>query len=347
MPRLRRIDPSTAGFSRRRRGKGWTYHDQNGNRIVDTTVLTRIEGLVIPPAWREVWICAYPRGHIQATGLDAAGRRQYHYHDLWRIQQDQAKFEHVLDIAERLPAAREQIAADLAGSTMSRTRVLACAGRLLELGFFRVGSEEYAEHNQTYGLATIRKEHVTVSRGGVLTFAYPAKSGKQRVRSVADDGVLAVVRTLKLRRSGGTKLLAYKEHGRWRDVRSSEVNDYLREVFDTEVSAKDFRTWHATVLAAVGLAVSAHAASSATARKRAVNRVIKEVSEYLGNTPAVCRSSYVDPRIIDRWQDGETVLPALSGLGEQVPAGNLATQGPVEAAVLALLRDAHEVRRAG
>jgi DNA topoisomerase IB len=309
--------------------------------VTDPDVLQRISDLAIPPAWTDVWICSHANGHIQAIGTDAAGRRQYRYHDQWRVQRDQAKFDRVLEFAARLPAAREDSAEHLALPDMPRERALATAFHLLDLGFFRIGSEEYAEKNETFGLATIRRDHVTVSRDGVITFDYVAKHNKQTVRTIAHAEVCEAVRVMKRRRGGGDELLAYKTPTGWVDVKSADINDYLRDLLgpDVEASAKDFRTWHATVLMAVGLAVSTAAPTSPTARRRAVNRVFGEVAHYLGNTPAICRSSYVDPRVIDKYNDGVTVARVLGKLGADVDFGQPATRGAVESSVLRMLRD--------
>jgi DNA topoisomerase IB len=312
--------------------------------VTDPATVARIEALVIPPAWTDVWICPLPNGHIQATGTDAAGRRQYRYHDVWRTQRDRVKFDHMLEFGRALPALRERIARDLDDGGLTRQRVLACATRLLDLGFFRIGTEGYAEQNQTYGLATIRKEHVTV-RGSVVEFDYVAKSGKQRIQSIVDPTVVEVVRALKRRRNGGPELLAYRRDGGWCDVRSTDINAYIKEVTGGDFSAKDFRTWSATVLAAVALAVSDEARTP-TARKRALARAYQEVSHYLGNTPAVCRSSYVDPRVVDRYLAGVTVANALERLGANAQEGHLGTQGEIEWAVLDLLEDAPPLRAA-
>ncbi|MDT7539487.1 MAG: hypothetical protein QOI82_3072 [Actinomycetota bacterium] len=339
--RLRRVSCSGPGIARRRRGKGFVYVDAGGTLVTDPAVLARIKALVIPPAWNDVWICPTASGHIQATGVDARGRRQYRYHDVWRLQRDLAKHDRILDFAARLPAARERIRADLSGEELTRERVLACAVRLLDLGFFRIGGEQYAEENQTYGLATMRKEHVRVSKG-VLTFDYTAKSGKHLHKSLAEPEVGAVIAALKRRRGGGEEVLAYRgANGEWVDVKSSDINAYLRSVTEGDDSAKDFRTWSATVLAAIGLAVSTNAVSE-SARKRAVTRVVKEVSEQLGNTPAVCRSSYIDPRIIDLYDAGMTIRKDLDLLGADASYGEPAFQGAIEGAVLRLLRDAPE-----
>jgi len=345
VPRLRRADCSRAGLTRRRAGKGFVYLDPQGRRITDRATIDRIEALVLPPAWRELWICPDANGHIQAIGTDAAGRRQYRYHDVWRRQRDLAKFDKMLDFAELLPALREALLADLDGNELTERRVLACAIRLLDLGFFRVGSEEYAETNGTFGLATLRKEHVSIT-DGVITFDFVAKSGKHRVQSVGDEQVLRAVRSLKQRRGGGPELLAYREGRSWRDVKSADVNAHLRELTGADVTAKDFRTWNATVLAAVGLSVSEHAAATETGRKRAIVRAVKEVAEYLGNTPAVARSSYIDPRVIDRFSEGVTISQSLGELGAEVSFGQLATQGAVESATLELLRGTTRAQQA-
>ncbi len=340
MARLRRSDVTAAGLRRRRQGRRWCYVAADGTVISDDAAITRIDSLVIPPAWRDVWISPHPNGHIQAVGTDAAGRRQYLYHRDWRRQRDAEKFDRVLLMAERLPDVRRRLVANLGTSGLTRERVLSATVRLLDLGFFRIGNEEYAEANHTYGLATLLKEHVSISRDHLLIFDYPAKHGKQRIQTVADADVAEVIAALKRRRGGGEELLAYRGAGGvWVHPRSGEVNQYLQNLFGIETSAKDFRTWHATVLAAVGLAVSAPASSSASARKRAVARTVSEVAHYLGNTPAVCRASYIDPRVIDRYDDGITIAGALGELGHHTAYGSLATHGAVEAAVLQLLRE--------
>jgi DNA topoisomerase IB len=305
--------------------------------VDDPVTLERIAALVIPPAWTDVWICTDPRGHIQALGTDAAGRRQYRYHDDWRVQRDAEKHERVLDFARRLPKARERVAEHLGQRGLTRDRVLAAAFRLLDLGFFRVGGESYAESNGTYGLATMRRRHVRVT-GDLVVFDYVAKSGKKRVQAVVDESVRKVVVSLLRRDDPSKELLAYKDRDGWHDVTSADINAYLREVLGEEVSAKDFRTWHATVLTAVGLAVSTQAPTSASARKRAVSRVITEVSEYLGNTPTVCRSSYIDPRLIDLYDDGTTPASAHARHGADGDFGHPATHGRIDAALLRRLR---------
>jgi DNA topoisomerase IB len=342
-PRLRRVDCSAPGIRRRKAGRGFVYLDPSGARITDPEVLERAKRLVIPPAWTDVWICTDARGHIQATGLDARGRRQYRYHDVWRERRDREKFDHMLEFARALPKLRYYAHEHLAEDGLTRERVLACAARLLDLGFFRIGTEGYAEENQTYGLATMHKRHVKLDPPSTVNFDYMAKGGKRRIQSVVDPDVYEVVDALKRRRGGKPELLAWQRGRQWVDVRSPDINLYIREVTGGDFSAKDFRTWNATVLAAVALAVSTGAASP-TARKRAVARAMKEVAHYLGNTPAVCRSSYVDPRIVDHYLGGNTIAPALEQALVEAPAdpaeaGTLLTQGPIEDAVLDLLED--------
>jgi DNA topoisomerase-1 len=348
VPRLRRADCSSPGITRRRAGRGFVYLDACGARVRDPVVLERIRALAIPPAWTDVWICPWPNGHIQAVGTDARGRKQYRYHDHWRTRRDQEKFDHMLAFGAALPSLRASLVSLLEGCGLGRERVLACAVRLLDLGFFRIGTEGYAEENQSYGLATMRKKHVSVVDGAV-EFDYIAKSGKRRVQSVADPAVCEVVAALKSRRGGGYELLAWEDpsaSGRWRDVKSADINAFVKELTGGDFTAKDFRTWNATVLCAVGLAVSTQAATSKTARERAIVRAVKEVAGYLGNTPAVCRSSYIDPRVIDCYRSGVTIGGALAKLGADVAFGHLATQGAIEAAVLDMLADAAEAQTA-
>jgi DNA topoisomerase IB len=335
---LTRSDLTSDGIRRRRCGKGFCYYAADGSRLTDPETLNRVRALVIPPAWEDVWISPLPDGHIQAVGTDAAGRRQYRYHDLWRAERDKAKHDRVLEFGRALPRVREVVERHLKGDELSRNRVLAAAVRLIDLGFFRVGGEEYAAENGTFGMATLRKEHVTCHRGQ-LVFDYTGKSSKHREQYVADPQVCSVVTRLKRRRGDpNDELLAFRSGQRWHDVSSADINDYLREIADGDYSAKDFRTWHATVLAAVGLAVSEPAvASSESARKRAITRVVQEVASYLGNTPAVARASYIDPRIISLYERDITIAPTLTELGEDQEFGDVATNGRTEEAVLDLL----------
>ena len=340
--RVRRVHTSSPGLSRRRRGRGFSYLDEQGRRVRDRQVIERIRTLAIPPAWTSVWISPDPLGHLQASGIDAAGRKQYLYHDRWRRWRDRQKFHRMHDFARSLPGLRRRVGRDLEGDGLSRERVLACAVRLLDLGFFRIGSESYAARNGSFGLATMRKEHVKVAGDEVL-FDYTAKGGKRRVQAIADPDVKDVLRRLKARRNGGSDLLAYSTDEGWKDVRSLEINDYIKEIARGPFSAKDFRTWHGTVLAAVALATAEDVGPSLTARKRGVARAIREVADYLGNTPAVARTSYVDPRVLDRFLEGETIGPALGGVSPD-DLSDPSIRQKVERAVLELIESAPHAR---
>ena len=311
--RLRRADCAGPGIRRIRRGRGFSYEDGSGEKIADEETLERVRQLAIPPAWKEVWICPDPFGHIQATGYDEAGRKQYLYHERWQQRQAERKFELVREFALRLPKLRRAVTADLRRQGMPRERALACAVRLLDLGFFRVGSEVYAEENESFGLATVRREHVTIG-GGEVVFDFPAKSGQRRVQSIRDAAARRALEAMYRRRSGPEDLLAYRSGGEWVDVRSDEINEYIHEKIGEQFTAKNFRTWHGTVLAALALAGEDRPRSDAAA-KRAIARAVNQVSEALGNTPAVCRTSYIDPRVLDRYRDGVTIRPAPSANG--------------------------------
>ncbi|HVM21491.1 MAG TPA: hypothetical protein VM307_16150 [Egibacteraceae bacterium] len=340
MPRLRRSDCSTPGIRRRRRGRGFSYHwEPTGERVDDPAVLARIEQLVVPPAWQDVWICPYANGHLQAVGTDAAGRKQYRYHDAWRTRRDASKFDSMLEFAAALPDLRAVVDAQLSQRDgFDRDRVLACTVRLLDTGFFRIGTEVGRSGElETFGLTTMRKEHVRI-QGNELAFEYLGKGGQRRVHSLVDPPVAEIVRTLKRRRSGGVELLAYRSDGDWVDLTARDVNAWIKDVTGGDFSAKDFRTWGATVLAAVALAVSGPAQSSASARKRAEARAAREVAHYLGNTPAVARSSYIDPRVFDRYRSGWVISGVLTELGD-VEGHELSLHAHVEPAVVDLLTD--------
>lgn len=307
--RLRRADCQEAGISRRRSGRGFTYLDPGGERIGDEETLARIRALAIPPAWREVWICPDPLGHIQATGYDEAGRKQYRYHERWQRRAAARKFAAMREFAAAMPRLRRATRRDLRRDGVPRERALACAVTLLDLGFFRIGGERYAEENESFGVATIRREHVRVEAGEVV-FDFPAKSGQRRLQSLRDRAVREAIEAMRRRRSGPPDLIVYRENGGWHDVRSEDVNAYIQERIGAAHSAKDFRTWHGTVLAAVELAVEGPQPSRGRA-EAAIRRAIERVAEQLGNTPAVCRGSYVDPCLLDRFRDGKTIeLPA-------------------------------------
>ncbi|MFL5899801.1 MAG: DNA topoisomerase IB [Solirubrobacterales bacterium] len=330
--RLRRSDCTGPGIVRRRRGGGFSYLDADGGRVEDEDTLARIRELAIPPAWREVWICGDPFGHIQATGLDEAGRKQYLYHERWHLWAAQRKFESMREFASALPRLRRAVKKDLAREGMPRERALACAVRLLDLGFFRIGGEEYAEAHESYGVATVQREHVSIE-GGEVVFDFPAKSGQRRIQAIRDPGVKSAVEAMRRRRSGPGDLLVFREDGAWHDVRSEDVNAYLQAKAGEEFSAKDFRTWHGTVLAAVELARE-ESPTSKGSRERAIRAAIGRVAERLGNTPAVCRSSYIDPRVLDRFRDGKTIeLPNLAPDDTVTPR----QQGLLERKVLDLI----------
>jgi len=316
MPRLRRSDCSGPGITRVRRGRGFVYRDPDGQRIDDELLLERIGGLAIPPAWKDVWICTDDLGHLQATGIDDAGRKQYLYHPLWHQRRGREKFDRMLRFGENQPRLRRRVLRDLRGEEPTRMRVLAGAVRLLDLGLFRVGNEVYAEDNGSFGLTTLHKQHVTIN-DALLRFDYPAKSGVERVQVVHDRRSAALLDQLKRRRGGGPELLAYRDGRRWHPVSADEVNNYLKAVLGEEFSAKDFRTWNATVIAATALAGARHRrdseqratprASTKTSREREIKAAVKVVAASLGNTTTVARNSYIDPRVFDRYRAGRTI----------------------------------------
>ncbi|HEX5540087.1 MAG TPA: DNA topoisomerase IB [Micromonospora sp.] len=325
--RLRRSDPGQPGYTRRRCGRGMIYVDPTGRRITEPEELDRLRSLAIPPAWQDVWISPHPGGHIQAIGIDAAGRKQYLYHPRWRAKRDAAKFDHVLAVARSLPALRGRVETDLAGRGLGRGRVLAAVTKLLDMGAFRIGGDQYAVgEDPTFGVATLRPEHAR-ARNGAVVLEFPAKGGIRLVRRVEDPAACAVLRALRRRRRGEERLFGYWDGRCWRDVRSDEINGYLREASGVEMTAKDFRTWHATVLAARQFAVLGPQPSP-TRCKRAVAAVMREVAGMLGNTATVARASYVDPRVVDLYHDGVIA---------RIPAD--AVREEAEAAVLALLRE--------
>ncbi|ROP41216.1 DNA topoisomerase IB [Saccharothrix texasensis] len=318
--RLRRSDPSGPGWRRRARGRGFSYADADGEPL-DAGSVERVKSLVIPPAWRDVWVCPHPNGHIQAVGTDAAGRRQYLYHERWRQDRDEEKHDRVLALAPLLPGFRAELGRELEGRGRSRQRVLAVALAVLERGVFRVGGETYAADNGTHGVATLLCSHVAVRRSTV-EFCYPAKGGIE-FTTVVDDEVLArAVRGL-LRGRGGNERLLVDQRGR--AVGSDDVNERFKEMVGAEFSVKDLRTWHATVLAAAAFAREGRPETK-RGRQRVEVAVVKEVSESLGNTPAVARKSYIDPRVVRLYHDG-VMIRAKS-----------ADRGTVERAVLRMLR---------
>jgi DNA topoisomerase I len=336
MPRLRRADCNAPGITRVRRGRGFGYEEEDGTKVDDPEALERIRELAIPPAWTDVWICPDPRGHIQATGQDDAGRKQYLYHRQWREHRDRQKFERMLDFARHLPPMRKRLGRDLALRGLQERRVLACTAKLLDLGFFRVGGERYADENESYGLATMRRRHLRIERGRAV-FDFPAKGAKRQVQEIADPSVTPTLRALKRRGGGGVELFAYRAGREWRDVSSEAINEYLKALTGDDFTAKDFRTWNATVLASAALATQPDRPLSKTARKRVANEATKRVAEYLNNTPAVCRSAYIDPRVFDRFESGETIRPALKRISSDGGPESFADREAIERAVMRLL----------
>jgi DNA topoisomerase IB len=337
--RLRRSDPSKPGIRRIGRGRGFGY-EARGRPVTDPETLARIKALVLPPAWKDVWISPDERGHIQAIGVDAAGRRQYRYHDEWRVQRDAKKFEHMVEFAGALRRLRRTVQRDLGGRGLTSSRVLAASARLLDLAALRIGGESYAQDDEvlgeaTFGVATLRRDHVRV-RGARLTFCFPAKGAQEVECVVVDEPLGVVVRALLKRPDPSEELLAYWGGRAWHDVRSADINTYLRDASGMETSAKDFRTWHATVAAAVALSLADEPAS-ATAQQRVVAAAMRQTAELLGNTPAVARSAYVDTRVVDLFQSGESI-PAPPGVDDVASAfADRAAWEGAERAVLDLL----------
>ena len=331
MARLRRSSPDNPGWSRRRAGKGFVYLDESGRRLPDADA-QRVKDLVIPPAWEDVWICPWPHGHLQAVGTDDAGRRQYLYHPDWRDRRDSEKFRRMVDFGKALSKAREQVLVDLGTDGMSRERACAVAVRLLDLGYFRIGNDVYADKHGSFGLTTLRREHVR-RRGDELVFCFAGKSGVDHQVTIDDPHAIESLEVMR-RRRGGEQLLAWKDGRAWRDLASGHVNDYLRETTGDDYSAKDFRTWHATVIAAAALAETEEPGESRASRKRAVSAAMKEVAEFLGNTPTLARSSYVDPRVVDAYEEGRTITAATRRRHRTADE----RQATLERAVLRLLR---------
>jgi DNA topoisomerase IB len=311
------------------------YLDQDGARLTGEDV-ERVKGLVIPPAWQDVWICPWPNGHLQAVGTDDAGRRQYLYHPQWRTQRDAAKHARVLEFGRVLSRAREQVILDLGTEGMSQDRACAVAVRLLDLGYFRIGNDVYAEENGSFGLTTMQRRHVRRQGDGLL-FCFVGKSGVEHSVEIDDPATVAAIEVMRRRRAPAEEeLLAWKQGGRWHDLDSAQVNDYVRRATGMDATAKDFRTWHATVIAAASLAASEEPGTTKASRKRAEVAAMKEVAEFLGNTPALARSSYVDPRVVDAYEEGRTIASAV----RRKVATPAERQTILERAVLRLLREA-------
>lgn len=331
MVRLRRVSPRMSGWARQRRGKGFSYTDADGKALRPEDV-ERVKSLAIPPAWTDVWICPLPNGHLQATGTDDAGRRQYLYHPDWRVRRDRGKFERVTAAATMLPQARKRISADLALDGMPLERACATAVRLLDVGYFRIGNDAYTDANGSFGLTTLERQHVR-RRGASLVFSFVGKSGISHAITVDDAPAVAALEVMRKRSSDSARLLAHKRGRAWVDLGASDVNAYLSDLFGGALTAKDFRTWHATVIAAEVLALSEEGGGTASSRKRAVKQATLEVAGYLGNTPTVARSSYIDPRVLDAYESGTTIAAAA----EKKYRTSQARQSGLEQAVLDLL----------
>jgi DNA topoisomerase-1 len=327
------VSDEDPGLTRERRGEGFSYRKPDGQPVTDEAVLERIRRLTIPPAWTDVWICPKANGHVQATGRDARGRKQYRYHPQFREVRESTKYEHMLEFARRLPVIRRQIAAHMALKGLPREKVLATVVHLLETTLIRVGNDEYTKENRSYGLTTLRDPHVSVE-GAQLKFRFKGKSGKTWNLQVRDRRVAKIVRACQ--ELPGQRLFQYvDEQGELREVTSADVNDYLREIAGEDVTAKDFRTWAGTVMAALALQEFEAIDSQATVKKN-VKAAIERVAERLGNTPAICRKCYVHPEILDSYMQGELLLEVKREVDSELRDG-LASLRPEEAAVLALL----------
>ncbi|MFL6001464.1 MAG: DNA topoisomerase IB [Nocardioides sp.] len=332
MPRLRRTSPDDPGWTRRRAGKGFVYLDESGRRL-SARRAQRVKDLVIPPAWEDVWITPYENGHLQAVGTDEAGRRQYLYHPEWRARRDAAKHDRMLDFGRALSRARERVLTDLGTDGMSLERACAVAVRLLDLGYFRIGNDVYADKHGSFGLTTLERQHVR-RQGKRLVFCFVGKSGVEHRVEIDDPATVAALETMRRRRGGEDRLLAWKDGRTWRSLDSARVNEYVRDTTGLDATAKDFRTWHATVLAAAALAETDEPGETKASRKRAISGAMKEVAEFLGNTPTQARTSYVDPRVIDAYEEGETIR----GTTRRHYATADDRQAALERAVLRLLK---------
>ena len=326
---LTRSDPSAPGIGRAGTGASVSYRHPDGSAVDDSATLGRIRALAIPPAWTSVWISPDPLGHIQATGVDSRGRTQYRYHQRWREERDEQKFEHMLRFAAALPDLRAATLADLRHRALDRDRVAAGAVRLIDLGLFRLGGERYAELDHHYGAATLEKRHVRLGRDGAV-FDYVAKEGKHRAITVTDRAVLPTVRTLAHSDNGLDVLFSFTDGNGWHPLHSHDVSAYIARRAGGHFTAKEFRTWNATVLMALLLAAAEPPATDRGA-SRVINASIRGVADWLGDTPAVARSAYIDPRLIGRFQ-ADRRLAAIPVRPAVLPAGTDA-----EVAVAALL----------
>lgn len=333
MVRLRRTSPDQPGWTRRRAGRGFVYLDAGGERLPEEDA-QRVRDLVIPPAWKDVWITPHDNGHLQAVGTDDAGRRQYLYHPAWREKRDAEKFDRMLEFGKGLTRARELVLKDLGTQGMPLERACAAAVRLLDLGYFRIGNDVYADENGSFGLTTLERRHVR-RRQDRLVFTFTGKSGVDHRIEIDDATVIEALEVMRRRRGGDLRLLSYKQGQSWRSVLPDLVNEYVRASTGLEATAKDFRTWHATVLAAAALAETSEHGESAASRKRAVAGAMKEVSGFLGNTPTLARSSYVDPRVVEAYEQGRTIA-GTTRRHHDTPDQR---QAALERATLRLIRD--------
>ena len=332
--RLRYVSDTSPGISRHPAKDGVDYRLPDGAPVRDAETLRRIRALAIPPAWTEVWICPDPNGHLQATGRDAKGRKQYRYHPRWREVRDEAKYTKLLVFARVLPLIRARVEADLKRSGLPREKVLAAIIRLMEMTLIRIGNAEYAKANKSFGLTTLRDRHVAIE-GGHVHISFRGKSGKRHETDINDRRLARIVKDC--RDLPGYELFQYiDEDGQRRDVDSADVNDYLREITGEDITAKDFRTWAATHLAAQALREFEEFDSDAK-RKKAIVDAVKKVATHLGNTPAICRRSYIHPAVLDGYMDG-TLLQALADEAGAYLEENVHGMKPEEAAVTAFLR---------
>ncbi|MEP9384794.1 DNA topoisomerase IB [Nocardioides sp. KR10-350] len=333
MVRLRRTYPDQPGWTRRPAGRGFAYLDEHGDRLPPEAV-ERVRSLVIPPAWTDVWITPYDNGHLQAVGTDAAGRRQYLYHPDWRTRRDAAKYDRVLVFGEALAKTRDRVLADLGRDGMPLERACAVAVRLLDLGYFRIGNDVYADQHGSFGLTTLQRQHVRRHQDR-LVFSFTGKSGIDHRIEIDDATVTEAIEVMRRRRATDPTLLAYRDGRRWRAMLPELVNEYVRETTGVEATAKDFRTWHATVLAAAALAETDEPGESKASRKRAISGAMREVAEFLGNTPALARRSYVDPRVVSAYEEGRTIASATRRRFETTDE----RQAALESATLRLIRE--------
>ncbi|HSX48266.1 MAG TPA: DNA topoisomerase IB [Candidatus Nanoarchaeia archaeon] len=322
-------------FYRQGTAEAFYYVDNQGNHVSDVDALNQIKGLVIPPAWVRVEINLSPRAKVRATGIDDAGRKQYIYDPKFREKQERAKFDRILAFANALPMMRRVTGEHLKQPELNRQKVLACMVRLIDLAYFRVGSERYAEENHTYGIATMRSRHLTID-GDKMIFHYIGKRDKEHVQEVEDSQLAKIVRELD-HLPGYEIFKYYDETGQLIDVKSQDLNDYIKEVMGYDFSAKDFRTWAGTLIAAVALA-EVDKAKSQTAAKRNVAAAVRHVSEHLGNTPAIARASYIDPRIIDFYLSGQTIRSYLKQVDKYLLSPESDHFSQAEVAVLKLLK---------